>query len=228
MSREMTNNEVNKFVKKYGYKPSRVSVGLDALEIFVNSKNPIQGLSLQQLDAIFSTTNKRGFKGNITVWGQVGLKSKWAFRKINLYGRNYSSGTNGYFKESTLLNGEYKPKIVLLPTSDEMIKSISADLFGIGYSGIGYNNSGVKSIPLAEKDGVKYYRGTYKNVLNDNYPLSRFLYIYFNKKHGIQLDKLTHEFLKFILSYEGQKIVVKAGYFPLPVKNVVKELKKLE
>jgi phosphate transport system substrate-binding protein len=220
MSREMKSSEVDEFEKKFGYKPIAVKVAVDALAVFVNKDNPIKGLTLAQLDGIFSSTRKRGGQ-DITTWGQVGLTGDWANKPISLFGRNSASGTYGYFKEHVLSKGDYKSTVKEQPGSSAVVQGVASDIGGIGYSGIGYITSGVRAVPLGEEEG-KFVEATYENSVGGDYPLARFLYIYVNKKPGEPLDKLTAEFLKFALSKQGQEIVVKDGYFPMP-KEVVEE-----
>jgi phosphate transport system substrate-binding protein len=214
MSREMKSTEVDAFEKKYGYKPTPIKVAIDALAVYVHKDNPLTGLTLQQVDGIFSSTRKSGGK-NATTWGQVGLTGDWANKPISLYGRNSASGTYGFFKEVALAKGDYRPTVKEQPGSSSVVQGVSSDLGGIGYSGIGYKTSGVKAIGLG-KDAGKLSEPTYENALNGSYPLARFLYIYVNKAPDKPMDNLTKEFVRFILSKEGQQIVVKDGYYPLP------------
>lgn len=227
MSRRMKSEELDKFEAKFGYKPTEIKTSLDALAVYVNKDNSIEGLSLRQVDAIFSKTLRGGYTEGITKWGTLGLTGDWVSRNISLYGRNSASGTYGFFKEHALFKGDYKDEVKEQPGSASVVQGVTEDRFGIGYSGVGYKTSGVRIVPLTEKDGGKFYDGSYENVLSGKYPLSRFLYIYVNKKPNQQLDPLLNEFLKFILSYEGQQIVIKDGYLPLPTKVILEELKKL-
>ena len=227
MSRAMKSDEVDKFESKYGYKPTQIRTALDALGVYVNKDNPIEGLNFAQVDAIFSMTRKGGYKEDITTWGQLGLTGDLAKRPISLYGRNSASGTYGYFKETALFKGDYKSTVKEQPGSASVVQGVTEDYFGIGYSGIGYRTSGVRAVPIARK-GEAYKNAEMKNVLNGSYPLSRFLYVYVNKKPGKPLDPLVLEFLKYILSKEGQEVVVKDGYIPLPASVLQEELRKIE
>jgi len=228
MSRGMKSEEIDKFEKKFGYKPTEIKTSLDALAIYVNKDNQLKGLSLPQVDAIFSKTRRGGYKGNITKWGQLGLTGDWANRRISLYGRNSASGTYGFLKKHALFKGDYKDEVKEQPGSASVVQGVTEDRFSIGYSGVGYKTSGVRIVPLSKKEGGKFFDGSYENVLTGKYPLSRFLYIYINKKPNQQLDPLMKEFLTFVLSYEGQQIVIKDGYLPLPTKVVLEELTKLD
>src|SRR3990172_7781627 len=205
MSREMKGTEVDKFEKKFGYKPIGIRTSLDALAVYVNKDNPIKGFSLQQVDAIFSKTRRGGFSTVITTWGQLGLTGDWANRRISLYGRNSASGTYGFFKSNALFKGDYKDEVKEQPGTASVVQGVTEDSYGIGYSGVGYKTSGVRIVPLSIKDNDKYYDGSYENVLKGKYPLSRFLFIYINKKPNTELDPLLKEFLKFVLSFEGQQ-----------------------
>ena len=229
MSREMKNEEIDKFEKKFGYKPTKVAVAIDTLAVFVNKGNPIKSLTMQQVDAIFSKTRKGGHAKDIKTWGALGLTGDAGTRPLSLYGRNSASGTYGYFKEHALFKGDFKDTVKEQPGSSSVVQSIGSDRFAIGYSGIGYTTSGVRALPLADekKNGGAAFAATYENALSGKYPLSRYLYIYVNKNPKKPLDPLTREFLKFALSREGQEIVVKDGFLPLTAKMEADELAKL-
>lgn len=220
MSRDMKSSEIDAFEKKFGYKPTAFKVAIDSLALFAHKDNPIKGLTMQQVDGMFSTTLKRGGK-TLEKWGDAGMKGEWASKPLSLYGRNSASGTYGYFKEHALDKGDFKTSVKEQPGSSAVVQGVASDLGGIGYSGIGYKTASVKAVPLSEK-GDKFVEPTYENCLSGDYPMARFLVIYVNKKPGQPLDKLTSEFLKFVQSKEGQEVVIKDGYFPLP-KAVVDE-----
>jgi len=228
MSRAMRATEIDQFESKYGYKPTQVRTSYDALAVYVNKDNPIAKLTLAEVDAAFSKSRKRGFKQNVTTWGQLGLTGDWANRPISLYGRNSASGTYGFFKEHTLANGDYKDTVKEQPGSASVVQGVTEDRFGMGYSGIGYKTSGVKAVPLAEKDGGAASDGNYDDVKSGKYPLSRFLYIYINRAPGKPLDPIVKEYVKLVLSQEGQEVVIKDGYLPLSAEIVKQELAKIE
>lgn len=228
MSRKMKNSEIEKFEERYGFKPTAIGVALDSLGVFLNKDNPIVALSLPQLDAIFSKNRKGGAPEDLNVWGQLGLKGEYATMPISVYGRNSASGTYGCFKKHALFKGDYKDSVKEQPGSASVVQSITEDKGSIGYSGIGYKTSGVKAIALSKKDGETAYRPTYENVLQGKYPLGRMLYVYVVKKSNEPLPKLVEEFIRFVLSKEGQKIVVKDGYLPLPAKIAEQQLEMLK
>jgi phosphate transport system substrate-binding protein len=219
MSREMKAEEIDQFQKKYGYKPLKVSVAIDTLGVFVHKNNKIKSLSLPQLDGIFSKTRKSG-SPEIKSWGELGLKGEWASKPISLYGRNSASGTYGYFKEHAMEKGDFKDTVKEQPGSSSVVQSVGTDKFAIGYSGIGYKTSEVRAVPLSSpsKNGGKAFEATYANALNGHYPLARNLYIYVNRDPRKPMDPLVQQFILFVLSHEGQEIVVKDGYFPLTPK----------
>jgi phosphate transport system substrate-binding protein len=227
MSRMMKDDEIAKFEQKYGYKPTAVPVAVDALAIFVHKDNPITGMSMQQLDAVFSSTRTCGAPADIKSWGQLGLTGAWSSRDVQLFGRNSVSGTYGYFKETALCKGDYKNGVNEQPGSASVVQSVSTAVNGIGYSGIGYKTASVRTVPLAKKDGGKFVEATAANALSGEYPLSRYLYIYVNKKPNQPLAPLEREFIKLVLSHSGQSDVVKDGYIPLPAKVIQKYTQSL-
>ncbi|ANC00909.1 MULTISPECIES: phosphate ABC transporter substrate-binding protein PstS [Pseudomonas] len=224
MSRKMKDVELQAFEQKYGYKPTAIPVAVDALAVFVHKDNPIKGLTMAQVDAIFSSTRLCGGKAEIKTWGDVGVTGDLANKPIQLFGRNSVSGTYGYFKEEALCKGDFKPNVNEQPGSASVVQSISSSLNGIGYSGIGYKTASVKTVALAKKEGGEFIEDNEANALNGTYPLSRFLYVYVNKAPNKPLAPLEAEFVKLVLSQAGQQVVVKDGYIPLPAKVVEKTL----
>lgn len=224
MSRKMKDKEIDTFEAKYGYKPTAIPVAIDALAVYVNKENPIKGLSLPEVDAIFSSTRNCGHSEDITTWGGVGLTGDWAAKPIQLYGRNSVSGTYGYFKKKALCKGDYKSNVNEQPGSASVVQSVTSSLNGIGYSGIGYKTSGVRAVPLAKKEGDAFIEATPDKAVSGEYPLARFLYIYVNKHPNKPLAPLEGEFIKMVLSKAGQQVVIKDGYIPLPLKVIEKSL----
>lgn len=226
MSRKMKSREVAAFEKRYGYKPTRIRVAIDALAVFVNKDNPLKGLRIDQVDAVFSSNQKCGAEKPAERWSDLGLTGDWAGKDIQLYGRNSVSGTYGYFKKKALCKGDFRNTVNEQPGSASVVQSVSASLNGIGYSGIGYKTSGVRALALSKK-GDNFVEATMANALTGKYPLSRYLYVYVNKHPNKPLAPMEAEFLKMVLSKQGQDIVAKDGYIPLSHKVILKELKKL-
>src|SRR5437016_4465325 len=227
MSRPMKESEIDKFESKFGYKPTAFPVAIDALAVYVNKDNSITGLTMAQVDAIFSKSRRLGHKETIQKWGQVGVDGPLASSAISIYGRNSASGTYGFFKEHALKNGDYKDEVKEQPGSASVVQGVTEDRAGIGYSGIGYMTSGVRAVPLAEKEGTPFKEATQHNAMEGSYPLWRHLYLYVNMSPNKSLDPIVKEFLKFVYSKEGQQVAVKDGFFPLSAAMVDKELKKL-
>jgi phosphate transport system substrate-binding protein len=227
MSREMKDDELEAFEDKYGYKPTAVPVAIDALAVMVNKDNPIKGLTVPQVDAIFSSTRKCGHETDIETWGDAGVGA-WGSKSIQLYGRNSVSGTYGYFKENALCKGDFKNNVNEQPGSASVVQSVTSSKNGIGYSGMGYSTSGIRMVPLAKKAGEPFVDATPENAIKGTYPLTRYLYIYVNKKPNQPLAPLENEFMKMVLSKTGQQVVIKDGYIPLPAKVVEKVLSTLK
>ncbi len=227
MSRKMKDGELSAFEQKHGYKPTAIAVAVDALAVFVHKDNPIKGLTIQQVDAIFSVTRLCGARTDIKTWGDVGIAGDLANRPIQLFGRNSVSGTYGYFKEQALCKGDFKANVNEQPGSASVVSAISSSLNGVGYSGIGYKTSNVRTVPLARSEGGEFVEDNETNALNGSYPLARFLYVYVNKAPNKPLAPLEAEFIKLVLSRQGQEVVTKDGYIPLPAKVVTKALADL-
>jgi phosphate transport system substrate-binding protein len=228
MSRLMKNTEVDTFERKFKYKPTAFPVAIDALAVYVNKDNPVKGLTMAQVDAIFSKSRRWGHNENIQFWKQTGLNDDFGNSPISIYGRNSASGTYGFFKEHALKNGDFKDEVKEQPGSASVVQSVSEDQAGIGYSGIGYMTSSVRAVPLSEKDGMPFKEAIQGNADNGSYPLWRHLYLYVNKAPNKPLDPIVGEFIKFIYSREGQQVAVKDGYFPLKAGTMEKELKRLD
>ena len=218
MSRPMNAKEIEAFEKKHGYKPTAVPVAIDALAVYVNKDNPIKGLIMAQVDAIFSPTRKCGAPADITKWGQAGMTGEWADRAVAIYGRNSVSGTYGYFKEHALCKGDFKKNVAEQPGSASVVQSVTGQVNAIGYSGIGYKTSGVRAVPLAKKGGSPFVEADPQHAIDGSYPLARVLYVYVNKKPNQPLPPLEREFFKMVLSKQGQTVVVKDGFVPMPAK----------
>lgn len=221
MSRKMKSKEIKAFETKYGYKPTAVRVAIDALAVFAHEDNPISGMSLEQVDAVFSSTRKCGAGGAVSEWGDLGVADGG---KIALYGRNSKSGTHGYFKKKALCKGEYANVVQALDSSEAIVAKVAAEPNALGYSGIGYAKPGVRAVPLTKKAGGDFVEATPENAVSGQYPLARFLYVYVNKKPGEPLPPMQSDFLRLVLSDVGQKIVSEHGFIALPEKTMSKEV----
>ncbi len=224
MSRKAKSKEIDAFKEKFGYAPVQLPTSIDMLAVYVNKDNPIKGLSLPQVDAMFSSTRKGGEAADITSWGQVGLTGAWGQGTVGLYGRNSASGTYGYFKKHALFKGDYKNSVKEQPGSSAVVQGVATDRFGVGYSGIGYKTADVRAIALSRKAGGELITAEPANAYSGKYPLSRFLLLTVNLKPGTSLDPLRREFVKYIFSQQGQQDVIKDGYLPVSAVVATKAL----
>jgi phosphate transport system substrate-binding protein len=227
MSREMRGRELDAFETAFGYPITTLETSIDMLAVYVNKDNPIEGLTLQQVDAIFSSTRRGGLTDDITRWGQVGLEGAWANRPISMYGRNSASGTYGFFKENALFGGDYRNEVKEQPGSSSVVQGVASEINGIGYSGIGYRTPDVRPVPLAANAEGKAIPAEAKFAYSGEYPLARFLYVYVNHRPGSELDPLRREFIKYIFSKQGQMDVVRDGYLPVDATVAKRNLERL-
>lgn len=221
-SRELFDAELKEFVAQHGYEPTAVPVAVDAVALYVHKDNPVAGLTLDQVDAIFSTTRNRGQKTAITQWGQLGLTDGWEKAPVQLYGRDRKSGTRAFFQDHCLAGGEFMPGLHEEPGAASVILDLGRDQLGIGYSGLGLQSSTVRMIPLADAAGTPYVMPSASTVADQTYPLRRVLYLYIDKAPDAPIPAAAQEFLTFIMTQEGQEAVTKAGFFPLPAGEAVK------
>jgi phosphate transport system substrate-binding protein len=224
MSRVMKSQEIDEFEAKYGYKPTALRAAIDMLAVYVHKDNPIEFLTLQQVDAIFSNSRKGGHPADVTTWGQLGLTGEWADKPISLYGRNSASGTYGFFKEHALFKGDFKDSVKEQPGSASVVQGVASDKYGIGYSGIGYKTADVRAVPLKPDASAEAVPAVAERAYDGTYPLARFLLLYVNFKPGSELDPLRKEFVKYVFSKEGQQNVLKDGYYPINAKIAAEDL----
>ncbi|MCE2391907.1 MAG: phosphate ABC transporter substrate-binding protein [Proteobacteria bacterium] len=228
MSRAMKNREADEFEARFGYPPVPMRVAVDALAVYVHKDNPLERLTLAEVDAIFSKNRRCGLAAGIDSWDQLGVGGALDGEPIRLYGRNSASGTYGYFKNVALCKGDFRDTTKEQPGSASVVQGVTEDLSGIGYSGIGYRTSGVRTLVLAAEEGGAYASTEPGDVYSGAYPLARFLYVYVNKPPNEKLEPLSEEFLRFVFSQAGQEIVLKDGYLPLPAAIADQELAKLD
>jgi len=224
MSRAMKGQELDDFEARYGYKPAALRTSIDMLAVYVHKDNPIQSLTLQQIDAIFSKTRKGGAEEDVTTWGQLGLTGEWADKPVSLYGRNSASGTYGFFKEHALFKGDFKDSVKEQPGSASVVQAVASDKYGIGYSGIGYMTADVRAVPLKNDASSPVVPAAAEHAYDGTYPLARYLYLYLNYQPGSELDPLRAEFIKYVFSKEGQADVIKDGYYPVTAKIAAADL----
>jgi phosphate transport system substrate-binding protein len=229
MSRQMKSKEIDAFELQFGYKPIQLRTSIDMLAVYVHKDNPIKGLTLQQVDAIFSKTRQGGYGKDIVTWGDLGLTGEWKDKPISLYGRNSASGTYGYFKEHALFKGDYKDSVKEQPGSSSVVQGVASDKYGIGYSGIGYKTSDVLAVALSGDTGAnpEFMAAEADNAYSGDYPMARFLYLTVNYKPGSALEPLRAEFIRYVFSRDGQEAVIKDGYLPVPASVCAEELQSV-
>ncbi len=221
MSRPMTNQEIEKFTKQVGYAPTAIPVAVDAFAIFVHKDNPLDHITLQQLDALFSSDRRRGAPESIDTWGQLGLSGVWEKSSIVPHIRDAKSGTGQFFREFVLLDGKDKETSVVQPGAASIVHAVMNDPSAVGYSGIGYRTNSVKPLHVAAVDGDAFVEPTFESASNGSYPLRRVLYLYVNEPPDMEHAPLFSEIIKFAVSLEGQQVVAKSGFFPLPTKDLI-------
>ncbi|MCG5525116.1 phosphate ABC transporter substrate-binding protein PstS family protein [Ectothiorhodospira haloalkaliphila] len=215
MSRTMRSSEKQSFEERHGYPPTEVAVGIDLVAVFVNKDNPIEGMSLAQVDSVFSETRRCGADERVSRWGELGLGGGWENRDIALYGRNAVSGTYGFFRQHALCGGDFSDDVNEQPGSASVVQGVTESLNGIGYSGIGYQTAGVKAIKLGQEEG-NLFEPNAENALTGDYPMARSLMVYVNSHPNDGLPPLEREFLRMVLSKQGQEVVARDGFVPLP------------
>ena len=215
MSRPMKSREIDEFKKRFGYPPIALPSSIDMLAVYVHKDNPLKGLTMQQIDAIFSRTRKGGHGKAITTWGELSLDGVWKNRPISLYGRNSASGTYGYFREHALFNGDFRVDVKEQPGSSSVIQGVAGDKFAIGYSGIGYQTADVRAVPVAVDRDADFVEAEPSKAYSGEYPLARFLYVYVNHQPGRVFDPMRREFVRDIFSKQGQADVIRCGYLPV-------------
>ena len=215
MSRSFTAKEIAMFRKEYGHEPTGLTTCVEMLAVFVHKDNPLKGLTLPQLDAIFSRTRKGGFGKAINRWGALGLEGEWANKPIVLYGRNSASASYGYFKEKALFSGDFRDEVKEQPGSSSVVQGVGRDKYGIGYAGIAYKTADVRALALAQDAKTEATPAEPERAVQGDYPLARKLYVYLNHKPGAELDPLRREFVRYLYSKQGQADVLLSGYVPM-------------
>lgn len=226
-SRQLTEEEQKGFEFNYGYRPLEVPIAMDAVAIYVHKNNPIQRLTLAQIDGIFGKDHKRG-QAAISNWSQVGLlESSLAQQPIHLYGRDKRSGTREFFKHVALKDGDLVDTVVEQPGSASEIIAIAQDPLAVGYAGAGFNISDVRQVPIASQPDQNALLPSVDTVTSGTYPLGRSLYLYVKKNPNDKLDPFVAEFLSFVNSRQGQETVARASFYPLTGAQVAKNLQDL-
>jgi phosphate transport system substrate-binding protein len=231
MSRKIKQKEIEAFVKEKGYPPLELKVAMDALAVYVNRKNPIKKMTLTQVEAIYSADNKcsddTGLnQESIDSWETIGWKNGG---DIEVHNFHSASGGYGLFRKRVLCKGEYKEGLIgEYKTSPEMTAAISHSITSIGYaSRSGNTGYGAKIVALSRSKAFPYYYPNSKNIASNNYPLSRFLYLYIDKPPAEPLPKHLKEFIKYIYSSNGQHTISQQGAIPLSPRFIGRQLAEI-
>jgi len=226
MARRLTATEIAEFVREYGYEPSEVPVAADALAIYVHKDNPIAGLALDELDAMFCRERQRGLRYDVDSWGLVGAMDEWFEAPVELYGRNGKSGTGYFFREEVCKDGSFLPKLVDEHGTASTVLDVGANPNGIGFGAVGYGTSQVKPIPIASVKGGRYVEPTLQAAMDGTYPLRRNLYLYIAKPPKAPPTQAAAELVRYVLSRQGQQSAVDFGYFPITSGEITRLISK--
>ncbi|MEM1191364.1 MAG: PstS family phosphate ABC transporter substrate-binding protein [Pseudomonadota bacterium] len=203
MSRPMSDAEQELFFRRYGYAPTAVPVAYDQISIFVHRSNPVATLTIEQLDAVFSSTRRCGFPRLVRDWSELGVDARQGGNPISLYGRGAASGTYSVFREQVLCGGDFAPRLNRLVGSSAIVRAVAQDPGGVGYASAGHVNATVKPLGLLDAEGRRAR------------PLSRALFLYLNRPPGADLGPLVGAYVRLALSTAGQQEVLRSGYTPL-------------
>lgn len=230
VSRELKPTDITEFEDKFGYGPFSIPISggsyrhygfLDAMAFMVHKDNPIESLTYEQIDSIFSSTRHHGGE-EITTWGQLGLTGEWADKPIHTYGIKPWNGFEEFIRQRVLSvgdeRGEWREDVHFDPVFFPIARRISADDSGIGYTGLSVVNSAVKVVPIQETADAEPVSPTYEAVATTEYPLTRVVYLNANKNPDEPLPPALDEFLRFVLSKDGQQVVRDMGIF-LPLRS---------
>jgi phosphate transport system substrate-binding protein len=193
------------------------------LAIFVDERNPLTRISMAQVSRVFAASHE-----GIATWGQLGLDGEWASRPIHLCGLAPSTAL-GRLMQRRLGGRSFTEGFAAFPQSREAVACVAADPLAIGFAAINRGVAGVKVVPLSERDSDTPSAGTREDIVANRYPLDRHLLIYLRADSQRRVDPLAREYLRLILSYEGQREIANEalGYLPLNARECVEELQRL-
>jgi len=229
MSREMSRDELHAFKVVLGARPARTSVAIDALAIYVNEQNPLQQISLPELDAIYSSARRCGGEEAITSWSQLGLQGSYAARSIGLYGHIPSAGTYAFFRQKALCGGHFREGVHQQPGDRSVVLSIAELRYAMGYGARADLIAGVRALAVAPSAGGSYGTIAPADVYDGRYPLTRDLYLYRTTRRGEERGSAEAlRFVRFVLSKTGQDAVDTAGFLRLPESRLAEEHSRLD
>ncbi|WP_447894697.1 PstS family phosphate ABC transporter substrate-binding protein [Vreelandella sp. GE22] len=219
MSRPMSEGERARFKARYGYPPRELRVARDALVVVVHRHNPLNALTPEALDAIFSTTRACGGSTPIRRWADIAPPPQWPYGRIALSGRNLASGTFDLFRQRALCGGQFRADISEYPGSSAVVAAVGHAPDAMGYSGYHHLTPMVHPLGIIDGQGKAIFP-TEATIQSDEYPLSRDLYLYVNAAPDTPLPPVEQAFIELIMSLEGQQIVRDAGFVPLTAEQL--------
>jgi phosphate transport system substrate-binding protein len=229
INREFKPEEIAAFKTRWGYLPTRIAVGVDALVVLVQKNNPLKELRIDQLDAIWTTTRLNGYPKDIATWGDLGLAgSNWAARPIVCIDRPEGDGLRDYFRQNITKGGMNKDTNRQCTDAMTMIEDLVSNQAAIGYGGLGEVFNNLRAIPLVPLGGKNAVEATFESVASGEYPMTRVVYLYFNRALDKPIDPTVLKFLQFVISSKGQKQLAPFGFLPLPLDMLAMNKKRLE
>ncbi len=226
MPRRLTASELAEFVREYGYEPTEVPIAADALAIYVHKDNPLTGLSLDELDAMFCRERRRGLKYDVDSWGLVGVMDEWFEAPVQLYARTDKTGHSNFFCEEVCNGGTLHPQLFEEQGLASVVLDVGADPNGIGFSAIGYGTAMVKPVPIAKVKNGRYVEPSMQAAMDASYPLRRNIYFYIAKPPKATATAATIALVRYVLSRQGQQQAIDAGYLPLTSTEIVRLAEK--
>ena len=221
MSEPMSSEDKRAFKNTYGYEPLEIKIAINMIAVLVNTENPIDCLTIDQIDGIYSNTYKCQGSSDISAWGILNQIGEWSNMPIKIYSRTPTSGTYNIFKNIALCGGTYKNTITKLASSRDIGEFVSQDIYSIGYSGTGLQTPNVKAVGVG-KTKDKCYLPESNNAVSKDYPLTRDLYLYFRESPSKGMKNVTTNFLEYVFSKQGQDAIKEAGLVKLP-KSILQE-----
>ncbi len=215
MSRLMTRAEIAMIEEKFGAPPKAFPVALDALAVFVHRQNGVRCLTLSQLDAIFSANRLTADGKLVATWTDLGLDGEWRGKSLVAIGRRVGSNTTEFFRNAVLGGDVLRPTVRLLDTGQAVALAVAGDKFAIGYSSVGFLIESVRAVPIAMSGEEGCIEPTAENVARGRYPLARTLYLYLPHNPGDRLNAIGVEFIRYVLSRDGQLKLLEAGLVPI-------------
>lgn len=229
MARPMKSVELEKFKRSYGFEPTQIRTAMAGVAIYVSKSNPIKSISFEQLDALYSKSMNRGAKAEIASWQDLGVNLGVSKNDVMLLGAGLSSFARSFFRQQVLMLGDFSSDVTMTADTASMLETISLNDNAIGFGAVlDEIPEGVRLLPVSRSGDGKAVLPTKTALRNGDYPLGRFLNVYIVREPGKEIDPETKEFLRFVLSKNGQAIVAEEGLLPLPVSIAKQELAKLK